>query len=50
MLNSGFIYHDHFHEVKDENSLKCSSYGNDSTKWQLTQGKISYTIDLIYIL
>lgn len=40
MLNIGFIDHEQFHEVQNEDSLKCSSYGNDSTKWQLSQGKI----------
>lgn len=50
VLSSGLIYSSQFHEVKNKDSLSCSSYGNNTTKWKLSQGKIVNTIDLYFVV
>lgn len=44
VFSSGLIHPGQFHEVKNKDSLSCSSYGNNTTKWKLSQGKILYFV------
>lgn len=44
VLSSGLIHQGDFHEVKNKDSLDCNSYGNETTKWKLSEGKMLYTI------
>lgn len=48
VLSSGLIHQGDFHEVKNKDSLDCSSYGNETTKWKLSEGKMLYTIYLCF--